>query len=327
VPLSVSFLHAVPLASALVAYAIIAWMLGPYGARLPLDRPNKRSLHAAPVPRGGGLAIMLATFGAGIALGVSATLLGCLLVLALLSFLDDRYALPTKLRLLVHALAAAAWIAFELPQSPLWLLPLLFLGVVWMTNLYNFMDGIDGLAGGMAVIGFGAYALALWSAGNFELALFSASVAAAAAAFLCFNFNPARIFMGDVGSIPLGFLAALLGLIGWRDGAWPLWFPLLVFSPFIVDATFTLILRLARSERVWEAHREHYYQRLVRMGLGHRNTCFLEYVLMVACAAAALAAREAPAALQFGTVATSGVIYLALAAWIEVRWARRCRAQ
>jgi len=162
---------------------------------------------------------------------------------------------------------------------------LLILAVGWITNLYNFMDGSDGLAGGMSVIGFGAYALA---AGASPLATVSLCIAAAAGAFLVFNFHPARIFLGDVGSIPLGFLAGALGLVGWRGDAWPLWFPLLVFAPFIADATVTLARRAARGERVWQAHREHYYQRLVRSRLGHRGTAALAYVAMGLCAAAAL---------------------------------------
>src|SRR5262249_56892173 len=124
----------------------------------------------------------------------------------------------------------------------------------------NLRDGSDGLAGGMALIGFGAYAVAANDAGHGALAGVSIAVAAASAAFLFFNFAPARIFMGDVGSVPLGFLAGTLGILGWREGAWPLWFPMLVFAPFACDATLTLIRRLLRRERVWEAHREHYYQ-------------------------------------------------------------------
>jgi UDP-N-acetylmuramyl pentapeptide phosphotransferase/UDP-N-acetylglucosamine-1-phosphate transferase len=327
VPLAAPYVYLVPLAAAAVTYAALAWMTGPHAPRLPLDTPNVRSLHATPVPRSGGIAIMAGGFAAGLALGASWPLLGGLLALALLSYVDDHRPLPAKLRLSAHALVAVAWLALEMgPVSP-WLLPLLFLGIVWMTNLYNFMDGIDGLAGGMAVIGFGAYALGFLDSGALELALLSASIAAAAAAFLRFNFHPARIFMGDVGSIPLGFLAAALGVAGWRDGVWPLWFPLLVFSPFAVDATFTLVLRLARRERLSQAHRDHYYQRLVRMGLGHRNTSLAEYALMIACAAAALAAREAPTAVQLSLVAASGAVYLALAAWLELRWARFRRTQ
>jgi UDP-N-acetylmuramyl pentapeptide phosphotransferase/UDP-N-acetylglucosamine-1-phosphate transferase len=306
---------------------MLAWMTGPYAPRLPLDTPNERSLHAAPIPRTGGIAIVLGTCGAGVALGMSVPLLGSILALALLSFLDDRRPLSPRVRLTAHALVAAAWVALELNAATPWLLPFLFVGVVWMTNLYNFMDGIDGLAGGMATIGFGSYAIAFFESGQIAPALLSAAIAASALAFLRFNFQPARIFMGDVGSIPLGFAAAALGLTGWRDSAWPLWFPLLVFSPFAVDATFTLALRLARRERLSQAHRDHYYQRLVRMGLGHRRVALLEYALMLGCAAAALAAREASAAVQLAVVAGSGLAYLALAAWLERLWTRHLRTE
>ena len=113
----------------------------------------------------------------------------------------------------------------------------LALATMWVTNLYNFMDGSDGLAGGMALFGFGAYALSAWLAGDAVFVVVAASIAAASAAFLVFNFPPAKVFMGDAGSIPLGFLAAALGILGWRAGHWPLWFPVLVFSPFIIDAS------------------------------------------------------------------------------------------
>lgn len=125
------------------------------------------------------------------------------------------------------------------------------------------------------------------------MAAVSASCATAAAAFLLFNFHPARIFMGDAGSIPLGFLAGALGWLGWQRGLWDAWFPMVVFSPFIADATITLLHRLVRGERVWQAHREHLYQRLVRLGWGHRGTALAEYALMGVCAAAALLFRKA----------------------------------
>jgi len=323
VPLAAPTIYYVPLAAAAAAYAMLAWMTGPYAPRQPLDTPNERSLHVTPVPRTGGIAIVLAALGAGLALGTPWPLLAGVLALALVSFLDDRRPLSPRVRLSAHVLVAAAWLTLALEPVAPWLLLLLFLGIVWMTNLYNFMDGIDGLAGGMTAIGFGAYALAFLDHGLPGPALFSASVAAAAAAFLRFNFHPARIFLGDVGSIPLGFLAAALGLAGWKSGVWPLWFPLLVFSPFAVDATFTLVLRLARRERLSQAHRSHYYQRLVRLGLGHRRTALIEYALMLGCAAAALAGRQAPPAVQAGVVAASGAVYLGLAAWLEHRWARR----
>jgi UDP-N-acetylmuramyl pentapeptide phosphotransferase/UDP-N-acetylglucosamine-1-phosphate transferase len=155
--------------------------------------------------------------------------------------------------------------------------------------LYNFMDGSDGLAGTMTVIGFGAYALAAFWAGS-DRAPTLLALAAATVPFLLANLPPARIFLGDAGSVPLGFLAAVFGIEGWRQGWWPAWFPLLVFLPFIADASSTLVRRLLGGERVWQAHREHYYQRLVQLGFGHGGALALYGALMIGGAVSALAA-------------------------------------
>lgn len=316
------YAYAVPLAAAAAAYALMAWLLGPRAPRLPLDKPNERSLHDAPVPRTGGLAITTVILAAGIALDAAWVTLGCTLGLAAVSFTDDRHGLPARVRFLAQAVAAALWLAIALPDAPLWLLPLLFLAIVWVTNLYNFMDGMDGLAGGMAVFGFGGYAIAYWFHGAAHPALFALSIAAAALAFLRFNFHPARMFMGDVGSIPLGFLAAVIGIAGWRDGVWPLWFPLTVFSPFIFDATVTLFRRAARGERVWEAHRTHYYQRLVQLGWGHRNTALAEYVLMAGCVVVGLAAHRAPVPVQIAVCVAGALAYVVIAVSVDGAWRR-----
>jgi UDP-N-acetylmuramyl pentapeptide phosphotransferase/UDP-N-acetylglucosamine-1-phosphate transferase len=309
--------------AALVSLALIAGMLRTRRLALPLDHPNERSLHTRPVPRTGGIGILAGSLAGLVLAGADPMVPLCALGLGLLSFADDRKHVPIALRFAGHAAAAAvAVLTLVGTQSPL-LAAVLVLATMWMTNLYNFMDGADGLAGGMAVFGFGAYALAAASGGQLPLALGGASVAAAAAAFLAFNYPPARIFMGDVGSVPLGFLAAALGIAGWQAGAWPAWFPVLVFSPFVVDATVTLLQRAARGERVWQAHRSHYYQRLVQLGWGHAGTARAEYALMAACALAGLAALRAPAAAQAALLAGAALGYFALAAAVDRAWARR----
>ncbi len=274
--------------SFVVAFVASRLLLGRF-ANFALDEPNARSLHERPVPRTGGIAVL-----AGIA--------------AAAPFV---------------AAAAVAWYVLA-PMHPVEL-ALLALAVAWITNLYNFMDGSDGLAGGMAFIGFGAYALGAAFAGDVPLAVLCTAISMAAAAFLAHNFHPARIFLGDVGSIPLGFLAGGLGLVGWRDDVWPLWFPLLVFAPFIADATVTLFRRLARRERVWQAHRDHYYQRLVRMGFGHRGTAYIGYALMAACAAVALLARSRAPVVQWSAFLGGSAALGVLAVWVDIRWARFVR--
>ncbi len=315
-----------PLAAFLFALLVTRLLLTPAGRRIALDAPNERSLHDRPVPRTGGIAIAA---GVAMACVLAAPKLPLTLAvaaaLAAVSFADDLLGLPTLVRFTLHVAAAAAVVVLELRYAEPVLLVLFVLAIAWMTNLYNFMDGSDGLAGGMALIGFATYAVAAQFAGEAPLASLCGSIAAAAAAFLVFNFHPARIFMGDVGSVPLGFLAAALGLWGWSRGAWPIWFPLLVFAPFVCDASLTLLRRLLRRERVWRAHREHYYQRLVRMGFGHRGTALIEYAAMAACAAVALAVRREPSSVQAAALAGAAVALIAVAFWVDLRWARYLR--
>jgi UDP-N-acetylmuramyl pentapeptide phosphotransferase/UDP-N-acetylglucosamine-1-phosphate transferase len=239
------------------------------------------------------------------------------------SLLDDLYGLPAIVRLATHLIAASLVASSEI-QSGAALIVLSTLTIGWMTNLYNFMDGSDGLAGGMTLFGFSFYGIAALLAGHMEFALLNFSIAAAAAGFLVFNFHPARIFMGDVGSVPLGFLAASLGLMGWRHGSWTWWFPLLVFSPFIVDASVTLARRLLHRERVWRAHRDHYYQRLVQMGWGHRNTAFAEYALMAVCGLCAVGSLFPPLGVQLALIAALAIAYVAFALAIDRAWRRFC---
>jgi UDP-N-acetylmuramyl pentapeptide phosphotransferase/UDP-N-acetylglucosamine-1-phosphate transferase len=308
--------------SFVIAFVAVRVLLSRFG-RFALDEPNARSLHERPVPRTGGIAV-LAGAAVSLAFGSVALWLPIMLALALaaVSFLDDLHGLPTIARLLAHVAAAGALLWYIL--SPMYVLELIVLtvAVAWITNLYNFMDGSDGLAGGMSVIGFGAYALAAQFGGDGALAALCVALAAASAGFLVHNFHPARIFLGDIGSIPLGFLAGALGVVGWRNDLWPLWFPVLVFGPFVGDATLTLVKRLIRGDRVWQAHREHYYQRMVRMGLGHRGTAWGGYVAMLICAAAALFGRTQPPAMQAMVFAAVSALLAVVAVWVDSRWAR-----
>ncbi len=293
---------------------------------VPLDRPNERSLHSQPVPRSGGLAIMAGTLAAFVLLPAPMVLAAPALALACVSLADDWRGLPIALRFLAHALAAAAFVGLALGTLPWWQQLVLVMVVIWMTNLYNFMDGSDGLAGGMTVLGFGFLGLAALLANEVTTALTGFCIAAAALAFLLYNFHPARIFMGDTGSIPLGFMAVALGLLGWHRGLWPLWYPAAVFSPFIVDASATLARRILRGERFWEAHRSHYYQRLVQMGWGHRRTAVAEYVLMLVCGVASLWALGQPLYLQATILLALAALFACLAIAVDAAWRRATKA-
>ncbi|QIK36820.1 glycosyltransferase family 4 protein [Caldichromatium japonicum] len=295
----------------------------------PLDHPNERSLHQRPIPRSGGLGVL-----AGLAVCfLCAWLIGqadpglawigaALCLVAAVSFADDLRPQSPLIRLLGQALGAGLvmaggliWDRLELPGL-VWTFPTWFawvlslLLIVWMINLYNFMDGMDGLAGGMAIFGFLSLAWFGWQGGERAYSLVCLGIAAAAGGFLVHNLPPARIFLGDVGSSSLGLLAAASALWGAQLGLFPLWIAGLVFSPFILDATWTLLVRLARGERIWQAHRSHHYQRLVLAGWGQRKTLLHAYGLMAAVSACALAAPRL----------TVGEQWLLIWAWALIYW-------
>jgi len=293
-----------------------------------LDHPNERSLHSQPVPRSGGIAVF-----AGVLLGTLilqfwrplgadwALILSCALPVVAVSLWDDWAGVPPGVRLLVHLLAAALLLLAGLTPNTIalpggqWTPPpflavtggLLF--VIWMINLYNFMDGMDGLAGGMAVIGFACLAMLGLQAADSRFVSANWLIVGAASGFLLFNYPPAKIFLGDIGASLLGFLAAAMTLWGSRDGLFPPWLALLVFSPFIVDATVTLLRRLLRGERVWQAHKTHYYQRLAQSRWGRRTTLLAEYGIMLGCGVSALLATALPAGLQWSLVGLWLVLY------------------
>ncbi|SFQ15522.1 UDP-N-acetylmuramyl pentapeptide phosphotransferase/UDP-N-acetylglucosamine-1-phosphate transferase [Nitrosomonas cryotolerans] len=303
-----------PLLSFVVAFFSILWLIKGKALRV-LDYPNSRSLHAVPVPRIGGIGLMCGVLTAWILFSavLPVSVWVGISLLLVISLIDDIWSLPIWCRLLIHSLAAAGFSTMLLLDMYGWVAVFLTsIVIVWMSNLYNFMDGSDGLAGGMTVIGFGYYGLFALFSGHNEFAMINFSIAAAAMAFLLYNFYPARIFMGDVGAIPLGFLAAVLGILGWIDGLWSLWLPLLIFSPFIMDSTVTLIKRGLRGKKIWQAHCEHYYQRVLRSGLGHRNTALLSYILMLAVGASAMWAAYQDSSVQYWISVIWSGIYLTL---------------
>lgn len=306
-----------------LAAGVIGLLLATKAAsRIATDVPNDRSLHAQPVPRVGGWGVVPAALAAAIAFGAADALLICIVaVLFVISYADDRFGLPILLRITLHGVAAALWLAQGPVQLPPAIAILAGCGIVWITNLFNFMDGADGLAGGMAIFAFATFGAVAAAAGLVPLSVWSIACAGAVAGFLFFNLNPARVFLGDAGSISLGFLAGVAGIWGWAEGAWPFWFPFLVAAPFFLDATVTLLRRVARREAFWRPHREHYYQRLIRMGWTHARTALCEYVLMAVSSALAIWMLSWPLAAQLAALGCAGLIFAIVARAIDRRWA------
>lgn len=307
-----------------------------------LDRPNERSLHHIPTPRTGGLAIMVGLFvGMGTATssqvlfgpageteggewGLLGWIMTAMAVLALVSFVDDKRGLPITARFGIQ-LVVAVYLVYA-AQLSLTTVPIPGFGEVglgwcsaavsiaflmWMTNLYNFMDGMDGFAGGMTVVG-GISLAFLTLKTNPSMSLFVLLMAGAAAGFLVYNFPPARIFMGDVGSIPIGIGYGALMLLGSQERLFDIWVPLIIFSPFIVDATVTLLRRVFMRERIWEAHRSHFYQRVVLLGWGHRKTVLAEYGVMLVCATLAWLYQFGSDQLRMGILLGWGLLFTGL---------------
>lgn len=276
--------------SALLTY-LLAGQVRRYAlARGILDHPNARSSHQVPTPRGGGLAIvgvvlvgvvMLAVGGwVNLEFAVAFVVGGA--VVAVVGWLDDRFSLPILTRATIHT-AAAVWALGWLGGLPrltigtwvislgLWGFPLGLVAMVWLINLYNFMDGIDGLAGMEAVaVALAAGVLALLSGDN-ALALVAWLVAGASLGFLGWNWPPAKIFMGDVGSAFLGYAFAVMAVAGESTGSLPVSVWCVLLAVFVADTTLTLVRRFLSGEKWYEAHRSHVYQLAVRAGCTHRQ--------------------------------------------------------
>jgi Fuc2NAc and GlcNAc transferase len=303
----------ISLAALLASYLLTAWLLRLPLARRLVDRPNPRSSHSVPTPRGGGLSIVAALTGGAIvmtALGLLPLRLSAVLLLgglgiAAVGFWDDARSAPVSVRMLVHFLAAAFavylvggdWvlhlgrIAFDLGvMGPI----AAVLAIVWALNLFNFMDGIDGIAASEAAcVLFGAGALELCVAGSTPRDVAPLFVAGAAClGFLRWNWPPAAIFMGDVGSGYLGYVIAVIALYSSRTGTLNIFAWLILGGTFVVDATLTLLRRLLRRETLHQAHRTHAYQWLARRWGSHARVTsavvVIDLVWLLPCAAVAV---------------------------------------
>ena len=291
--------------------------------RAILDMPSERSSHSVPTPRGGGLGMVVACLVVVLAVtrpiprgewALAAALIGAAAV-AVLGWRDDHGSLPVAPRLTVHLLAglAVAWLALGVP-GPFGIVGAA--GAAWWVfwtmsaiNVTNFMDGIDGLIGLQAVV-FGLHLVQLHPGA--DAVVLGAAMAGAAAGFLAWNWAPARIFMGDVGSAALGVLVVVGGLLAQRGSGLPISVAFLPLFPIFLDATVTLLRRWRRRERLTQAHRSHLYQRLANGGWGHARVSLLYGVAaatgIVVSRVPAAPMRLVAAASYFGAVGLAGFL-------------------
>jgi Fuc2NAc and GlcNAc transferase len=279
--------------AALVASVLLTYIARRFAlSRGMLDVPNERSSHTQVTPRGGGVAIVISSTLAFLALVLKGEISHELFLalsggigVALVGYFDDRHRLPARIRLTVHVLAALwalTWVrglgTVQLGEHMLHLgwagTGLSVLGIVWVVNLFNFMDGIDGIAAGEALFVAGAGALIASSYGGAGVSAAAWVFAWACAGFLFWNWHPARVFLGDVGSGYIGYITIVLALADAREHPVAIWIWFILGGIFFVDATLTLLRRLFRGDKVHEAHRQHAYQRLSRRWNSHlRVTC------------------------------------------------------
>ena len=251
-----------------------------------LDIPNDRSSHTVPTPRGGGLAIVIVLLMSGVVslflpqapIDVLVCLLLATLAFSLLGWQDDKHDLPASVRFLIQLLIAVfasgwlLWAAVPGYSTSFALLALLLLStlwIAWMANLYNFMDGIDGISAVESLI-LGA-TTSYWFAisGVASMAIICIAVAGASVGFMRWNWSPAKIFMGDVGSLALGAFFAIIAIIGTTRLDIPLLAFLILYAVYLADSGVTLLHRIIKREKWWQAHRSHFYQRAVQSGFSH----------------------------------------------------------
>ena len=330
-PLTLALLPVTACASALVATRLL---IGFLRRRQILDQPNDRSSHETPTPRGGGAAVLLVTLTLWAAAAAGepellslrwplASVATGALMLAAISWIDDIRGLGPLPRLFVQAAGVALGLS-ALPHeslvlqglAPSWLDRLIAgIGWLWFVNLYNFMDGIDGIAASeTACIGVGLAVVGLLGAAALGPGLLGLILAGAALGFLRWNWQPARVFLGDVGSVPIGFITGWLLLLTAAQGAWSV--ALLLPLYFLGDATVTLFRRLLRGEQFWRAHREHYYQRAVRRGLGHARVVGAVLACNVVLIALAFAAAVGPDWITWAALLGGAVVTFVLLLWM-----------
>lgn len=302
-----------------------------------MDHPNHRSSHAQPTPRGGGvvfcalflLALMvlpvlhMAPLDSFRVLGVPA------LMIALLGYFDDVYGLPAKLRFAVQTAAAVLFLyLLEIDYSSYlhgWLIAwhgagivLMIISIVWSTNLYNFMDGTDGIASMEAIFVYGVGGVLLWMQAAQTLAYLAWALVAAVSGFLVWNWPRAKIFMGDVASSFLGFLIIPFALFGYFEYGLSVFVWFILYLAFSMDATLTLLRRLLHKEKIWQAHKLHAYQRLHQAGYSHLQVLWIMMSLnTVLSLLAVLAMRHQQWLAE--TVAVAVVVYLCFYAVVEYK--------
>ena len=294
-----------------------------------IAQPGERQSHELATPTGGGLGLMLSIVVTTVCLQLFIPLpdfwwqnmLPGVVLLAIVGWRDDKLSVSSIIRLLVQ-LAVSLWLLgfgwSEFSLKDMGPLAVTAVAMVWMMNLYNFMDGSNGMAGFQGIFAGMTMAVFFQNGGQHAMALVALVVAAACAGFLPLNFPQARVFMGDVASVPLGFIFASLTVFGVLTGSLSLPVAILIMSVFIVDATLTLLSRVFRGERWYTAHAQHVYQRLIAQGWTHRQVLLIyQFVNVIVVLPALVLAEKYP---QYAMVTVGCTLSLLGICWHIVKW-------
>lgn len=290
-------------------------------------QPGERQSHRVATPTGGGLGLVLSMVVSAVCLQFYVSLplfwwqgmLPGVVLLAIVGWLDDKRPVALLVRLLIQLVVSLWLVGYACLQLPV---PLLgwcsggILAMIWMMNLYNFMDGSNGMAGFQGVFAGAVMAVLFYLGEQPAPALLSMVVAAACAGFLPLNFPQARVFMGDVASVPLGFIFASLAVYGLVTGAFGLVSSILVMSVFIVDTSLTLARRVFRRERWYTAHNQHVYQRLITHGWAHSRVLIAYQVVNVVLVVPAIVLAESYP--LYAMVTAGFVLLLLTACWYTI---------
>ncbi len=294
-----------------------------------IAQPGERQSHEHATPTGGGLGLIFSIVITTVCLQLFIPLpdfwwqnmLPGVVLLAVVGWRDDRFPVSSRIRLLVQ-LAVSLWLlgfgssGFSLDNAGL--LAVTTVAMVWMMNLYNFMDGSNGMAGFQGVFAGMTMAVFFQNGEHHTAALMALAVAAACAGFLPLNFPQARVFMGDVASVPLGFIFASLSVFGVMTGSLNLPVAVLIMSVFIVDATLTLLSRVFGGERWYTAHAQHVYQRLIAQGWSHRQVLLIYQSVNVIVVLPALVLAEIYP--QYTAVTVGLTLILLGTCWYIAKW-------
>lgn len=319
------------LLSVAVAAGLTRMVIGYALRRGLMDMPNARSSHSIPTPRGGGLAVVATTLiGVAILYGTgllaSRHAIGLVIagaMVAIVGYVDDKRGLPPLPRFAVH-IAASALVVFTLlwpatfganEISTLTFMLICIVGCTWSINLFNFMDGIDGIAGSQAAFMSAASALLILPHHSIGIAMVLWITVGACIGFLVWNWPPAKIFMGDVGSGFLGLWLAALAMFLHAEGLQSIYTSIILNSVFVADASVTLMRRFASGKKWYEAHRSHAYQHLARRSRSHLRVTGLLWVLNISVVFPAALASERVGDSAAATIAGSVLAVFSLLAW------------